>query len=610
MGTKLTKNIVQLTIDRGQNPYNAVELNVNGKALRFPNAYAAQKYFDETLKGMSAVAQYDTTPQPAVSSMAQFNTRDKVKQLQTMLYNEGFFNSTRDIDGVIGPKTRQAYASYLQSKKNTSTKQNSSKKQKQVYTEISQKDIYKIEDEINQKSNVEIIHYANRNSNRPYIIDDKINDRLYVYQNGQLLFESRAIHGKNSKTFGNTFNKKTKGASEYTVKSGDYLSVIAKNNGLSLQQLLKLNPEIKNPNLIKLGQKIKLPGTTYTRTEINPDEMTITYVDKRGKIINLAGNMTTPAGIFYTSPSGRYNGAPAFIRQTKEMVQQGITEGIPASIHVRTMRENANTNGCTGMSAQDLYRLNEVLRGYSKIPTYILPADPKNKFYIRNGELSFKSSNPSLVASHVSLISRPSGKVTYDKNRFEQKYSKQQAEVVDEFIEGLHQYKSFIQKEFGINEDTYNKLMVKSLGILGVETTYGAENNFVEDIGKTILKVVGASETGPDYKFERGLHRNKDTNSVGLTQIRYVYLSDDARVALRQLGINKNDLIDDPKKAAAATMIRLCDEYKRQGQNIDKAVGSWNKRSNYLDRVNKADEVFDVIVPYPTNMLPDGYVAH
>lgn len=45
---------------------------------------------------------------------------------------------------------------------------------------------------------------------------------------------------------------------EYIVKTGDTLSSIAKHNGMSLGNLLELNPQITNPNLIKIGQKIRI----------------------------------------------------------------------------------------------------------------------------------------------------------------------------------------------------------------------------------------------------------------------------------------------------------------------------------------------------------------
>lgn len=45
----------------------------------------------------------------------------------------------------------------------------------------------------------------------------------------------------------------------YTVVSGDTLSVIARRNGVSLQDVIKMNPQIKNPNRIYPGQNIIIP---------------------------------------------------------------------------------------------------------------------------------------------------------------------------------------------------------------------------------------------------------------------------------------------------------------------------------------------------------------
>lgn len=43
------------------------------------------------------------------------------------------------------------------------------------------------------------------------------------------------------------------------VKQGDSLSAIAKREGLTLQQLIKANPQIKDKDRISIGQEIKLP---------------------------------------------------------------------------------------------------------------------------------------------------------------------------------------------------------------------------------------------------------------------------------------------------------------------------------------------------------------
>ena len=44
----------------------------------------------------------------------------------------------------------------------------------------------------------------------------------------------------------------------YTIVSGDTLSGIAQKHGTSITSILKLNPGIKNPNVIYLGQKIRM----------------------------------------------------------------------------------------------------------------------------------------------------------------------------------------------------------------------------------------------------------------------------------------------------------------------------------------------------------------
>lgn len=45
---------------------------------------------------------------------------------------------------------------------------------------------------------------------------------------------------------------------KYKIQKGDILTQVAKKNGMSLEQLLAKNPQIKNPDKISVGQEINV----------------------------------------------------------------------------------------------------------------------------------------------------------------------------------------------------------------------------------------------------------------------------------------------------------------------------------------------------------------
>jgi N-acetylmuramoyl-L-alanine amidase len=59
---------------------------------------------------------------------------------------------------------------------------------------------------------------------------------------------------------GNKKNKKNKKKKTYTVKSGDNLEIVAKNTGLTVDQLQEYNPDL-DPQALQVGQKLKLTGS-------------------------------------------------------------------------------------------------------------------------------------------------------------------------------------------------------------------------------------------------------------------------------------------------------------------------------------------------------------
>ena len=399
------------------------------------------------------------------------------------------------------------------------------------------------EDQYSKENDIDVInHWYKRNKpGNFYVIDDKKNNTFSVYKDGKLIRSFKAIHGKNSNT------------------GGEY------------------DRRIVNPD----------KTVSYVKATASPDDMTVTYTNN-GHIINKAGNLTTPAGVFFMSPAGEYRGAPSWMRQTEQMVNSNSLNGIAASIHARNIYKDASTNGCTGMSVNDLKELKKILGDEKHIPVYVLPSDPSNKFYIRNNQIQFKNTNGNQnIAQYKTLTYSPIDRIDYTGN-----FSEKQKQVVDQFIESLIQNKQSLQSDLKINSDTYNQLAIQSLGIIGKESNFGEEKNPISNFLRIAGRKIGL-HSSPDiyskYKttkwFDNLFGNNFNNRSVGLSQLRMSYLSDESKALFQKYGIKQEDLVYNPEKAALATMIKLADEYKRQGLNVEKAVKSWNNSPSYYDSI-------------------------
>lgn len=445
---------------------------------------------------------------------------------------------------------------------------------------------------------------------------------------------------------------------QYIVSKGDTLTKIAHDNNTTLDELAKIN-NIKDINSISIGQVINIPKINRYRPKIRTiqeidalenkynedtdeniinnwhkrnntnrhyiiddkknnrlgiykngkliksytaihgknresDDMTITYTDDNGKIKNLAGNLSTPAGYYISNRTNDYHGAPAYMRQTQDMRNKNLSAGIPASIHARTITENANTNGCTGVSCNDLKDMANILGDAKDIETYILPADSRNRFKIRNNVIQFKSHDISKTPTHSTIEYNPIHNIKWSTKDLDD----HQKQVVNKFATSLKNNKINIQKELNINDDSYNKLAQAALGILGVESTYGNTNSGIGNFIRASRKAIFKNNSSPDiYSKFHTYGIDDDNNSVGLTQIRYKYLSDEVKELYKKYGITKQDLVDNPDKAAIATIIKLADEYKRVG-SIEKAIKGYNNKESYLDMVNNHSKRFTITQKY------------
>ena len=75
----------------------------------------------------------------------------------------------------------------------------------------------------------------------------------------------------------------------YKIKPGDTLSAIAKHQGTTVDEILKLNPNITDPNLIYTGADLILPGVAPQPIEQQPVGGVV-----RDQPIQTGGATTTP----------------------------------------------------------------------------------------------------------------------------------------------------------------------------------------------------------------------------------------------------------------------------------------------------------------------------
>lgn len=105
----------------------------------------------------------------------------------------------------------------------------------------------------------------------------------------------------------NPVSEKT--SNTYIVKQGDTLSAIAKKHGISLNELLKLNPNYNKNNILKIGAEIVIP-TKLTKTQIQDkikqetkkygldESLVMALVEQESNFDPSARSKTGAAGLF------------------------------------------------------------------------------------------------------------------------------------------------------------------------------------------------------------------------------------------------------------------------------------------------------------------------
>ncbi len=77
----------------------------------------------------------------------------------------------------------------------------------------------------------------------------------------------------------------------YLIRKGDSLSLIAKHHFLTVTAILAVNPQITNPNLIKVGQIINLPCESHFVMAAEPGAYAITGSTATLVLLEPAGDL-------------------------------------------------------------------------------------------------------------------------------------------------------------------------------------------------------------------------------------------------------------------------------------------------------------------------------
>ena len=108
----------------------------------------------------------------------------------------------------------------------------------------------------------------------------------------------------------------------YTIKNGDSLTVVAKNHGVTYQSLLAANPKITDPNRVFVGQVIQLPSGAQQAAAVSAPVST--WQEKADAIIN-SGRKYVGATYLYGAATTRTDAFDCSSFTVRVFSENGIT---------------------------------------------------------------------------------------------------------------------------------------------------------------------------------------------------------------------------------------------------------------------------------------------
>lgn len=108
-------------------------------------------------------------------------------------------------------------------------------------------------------SNDEIIEQQKQQAEQLNTLDSKVNTLESQLQKQQNADNQTSQAVRQLYTNQNNLNQQVKQSAKiYSIKQNDTLFSVAKENGMNLEELLQLNPQIKKPNSLLIGQMINI----------------------------------------------------------------------------------------------------------------------------------------------------------------------------------------------------------------------------------------------------------------------------------------------------------------------------------------------------------------
>lgn len=364
----------------------------------------------------------------------------------------------------------------------------------------------------------------------------------------------------------------------------------------------------KNRNLQVFDKNNKLLYETsdFSTGASGDDYNTITKIDENGRLIDMAGNNSTPAGILRITGKGTYHGYPAFVRSRLdnkgnvnrvpeykkvngkwEPTGNIVDDNVASSLHYGSIgEERLASNGCVRIGGNTLNELDKYIGVGTNI--YTLPEKEGSKFTLKGGNLNFTADNPyGEIEGDKRFWDDYNTNINKGYNPLVIKYNKTGNKEYDDnrhkYVQSLVNNKRAIQQQFGLTSDEYNRLVDLALGIGQQESKFGTARSYklkqlAGDIGvnlgkglksklktnpvKTILSLTNLGSVAKTL-YDSYNTGNKQARSRGITQLKLKGDNEELSQIYNKLGINENS-INNIDKAALATISRLAYMYNTE----------------------------------------------